>query len=74
MKDVTHYDDISLRQSVLEEISSLKPYPVRHPLVSNKFLEYWLDRGKVEADAAEVGASQSGVYHALSKPRSIKVM
>ena len=68
MKDVTHYDDISLRQSVLEEISSLKPYPVRHPLVSNKFLEYWLDRGKVEAGAAEVGvgASQSGGYHALS--------
>ena len=53
---------------VLEKISCSKPHPVLHPAVSNKFLEDWLDRGKVEADAGQVGmgAGKSGGYHALS--------
>lgn len=68
MEDVTHDDDIHFRQGGLEEISCLKPHPVRHPAVSNKFLEDRLDRGKVETDAGEVrmGAGESGGYHALS--------
>ena len=52
----------------LEEISGSKPHSVRHPTMSNKFLEHRLDRGKVETDAGEVGmgAGGDGGYHALS--------
>jgi hypothetical protein len=68
MEDVTHDDDIHLRQRILEEISALKTHSVSHPAVSDKFLEDGLDCGKVETDADDVGmgAGESGGYHALS--------
>jgi hypothetical protein len=68
MEDVPHDDNINFRQRVLEETSPLKPHSVLYRPVSNKFLENWFDRGKVETDAAEVGmgTGKCGGNHALS--------
>ena len=67
VQDVTHYDDIGLREFVFKKVACLEPYPIRQPLLGHKLLECRLNLRKIETDPPEMRmrSRQSHRRHAL---------